>query len=268
MSRVSVGQHVSESVRWRIEAFSGDACSIRGKEPSRSGKAFSVTDSLWGASMRRGRILLLAKAPEPGKVKTRLIPVLGEQGAAELQKRLIRNALDRVIQLGMPPTELWCAPDSASVFFRELAREYSLSPRDQTGGDLGERMLAAARDGLAEADYVILMGTDSPELSPHWIRRASDALASGRDAAICPALDGGYVLLGLSRLHENLFRDMPWGTESVLDETMQRLAENGFSREELPPCGDLDRPEDLKRLYESSRPELQNLVQDLHPGGA
>jgi len=214
---------------------------------------------------KRGRILLLAKAPEPGKAKTRLIPVLGEQGAAELQKRLIRYALDRVVQKEMQPTELWCAPDSEHPFFRELASEYSVTLRDQTDGDLGARMLAAARDGLADAGHVILLGTDSPELSPHLIRRASDALAGGRDAVLGPALDGGYVLLGLSRLREGLFRDMSWGTERVLEETRRRLAQLGFSWEELPSCGDLDRRQDLVRLYQSGSSEILNLLRDIYP---
>jgi len=214
---------------------------------------------------KRGRILLLAKAPEPNKVKTRLIPVLGAQGAAELQKRLIRNALHRVVRDGMPRTELWCAPDSEHPFFRDLECEYSVTLRDQTGGDLGARMLAAAREGLAEAEYVILLGTDSPELSPRLIRRALDALSGGRDAVIVPAHDGGYVLLGLSRLQEGLFRDMPWGTDRVLEETRRRLVRFGFSQEELSPCGDLDRPEDLKRLCERGGSEIRDLLRDLYP---
>lgn len=212
-----------------------------------------------------GRILLFAKAPDPGRAKTRLIPVLGEQGAAELQKRLIRNALDRVVQKEMPPTELWCAPDSEHPFFRELAREYSVTSRDQTDGDLGARMLAAARDSLAEAGYMILLGTDSPELSSHLIRRASDALAGGRDAVIGPAHDGGYVLLGLSRLQEGIFRDMPWSTERVLDQTRRRLAQLGFSWEELPSCGDLDRRQDLERLYQSGCSKIRDLLRDIYP---
>ncbi|MEF8943419.1 MAG: TIGR04282 family arsenosugar biosynthesis glycosyltransferase [Desulfohalobiaceae bacterium] len=211
------------------------------------------------------RILLFAKAPDPGRAKTRLVPVLGEQGAAELQKRLIRNALDRVVREAMPPTELWCAPDSEHPFFQGLSREYSVTLRDQSGGDLGARMLAAARDGLAETGHVILLGTDSPELSPHLIRRASDALAGGRDAVIGPAHDGGYVLLGLSRLQEGIFRNIPWGTERVLEETRRRLAQLGFSWEELPSCGDLDRRQDLERLYQSGCSEIQDLVRGLYP---
>jgi len=217
-----------------------------------------------GAVMGRGRILLLAKAPDPGMVKTRLIPALGTDGAAELQARLIRHALDRILRPQMPETELWCTPDAGHTFFRELAGRHSVCLRDQTGGDLGERMLFAVRDGLSRADYVILMGTDSPELTPGRIRLAAELLASGLDAVLGPAEDGGYVLLGLSRLREGLFRDMSWGTDRVLEETRRRLAGCNFFWEELPSCGDLDRPEDLRRLQGSQDPSIRNLLWDLY----
>jgi len=215
--------------------------------------------------MHRGRILLLAKAPEPGRAKTRLIPALGEAGAAELQARLIRHALQRLRRPGLPETELWCAPDSGHPVFRELAGQYSVGLRDQVGADLGERMLFAVRDGLARADSVILLGTDSPELTPDRILRAAEILAAGGDAVLGPAEDGGYVLLGLSRAHERLFRDMPWGTERVLEETRRRMSELGLSRQELPPCADLDRPEDLARLHGRGGPRIAELLRGLYP---
>jgi rSAM/selenodomain-associated transferase 1 len=193
------------------------------------------------------RILIFAKAPEPGQVKTRLIPVLGARGAADLQARLLRDTMARLAATRLASIELWCAPDCLREPFPELADRYRLGIHGQRGTELGERMLHAATDALRRGDKVVLVGTDCPSLDGAYLEQALMAL-EGHDAVLGPAEDGGYGLLGLKRAAETLFRDMPWGSDRVAELTRNRMEGLAWQWAELPLLWDLDRPEDLERL--------------------
>lgn len=193
------------------------------------------------------RILIFSKAPEPGRVKTRLIPALGPQGAADLHARLLADTVSRLAAARLAPVELWCTPDAKSDPFPALAAQYSLGLYRQEGADLGERMFDAASDALGRGSSAILVGTDCPALNRAYLQQALLAL-EGRDAALGPAEDGGYVLLGLKRAAHALFRDIPWGGDRVAEITRKRMAALGWTWVELPILWDLDRPEDLRRL--------------------
>jgi len=190
------------------------------------------------------RILVFAKAPVPGEVKTRLVPALGARAAAELHARLARRTIDMAVAAQVAPVEIWCSPDDAHPFFRAL----ELPRRIQRGRDLGERMANALREALGECRFAILIGTDCPPMTGDYLREAAARLASGDDAVLGPAEDGGYVLIGLRRPKARLFESMPWGTAQVLAATRARLAELGLRWHELPPLWDVDRAEDLARL--------------------
>jgi len=198
------------------------------------------------------RILIFAKAPEPGRVKTRLIPALGPQGAADLQARLLADTVGRLVTAEVAAVELWCSPDPDCDPFPELAHRYGLGLRQQRGEDLGARMLYAAADALARGSAVILVGTDCPLLDGAYLRRALAAL-DDRDAVLGPAEDGGYVLLGLRRAVPALFSDFPWGTDRVAAITRDRMTALSWDWEELSILWDLDRPEDLGRYESLSR---------------
>ena len=195
------------------------------------------------------RILIFAKAPEPGRVKTRLIPALGQQAAADLQARLLADTVDRLAATGLASVELWCSPDPDCDPFPELADRYGLRLYQQRGEGLGARMLYAAADALGRGSAVVLVGTDCPLLDGTYLRRALAAL-DDRDAVLGPAEDRGYVLLGLRQAVPVLFANLPWGTDQVAAITRDRMAALGWGWEELPVLWDLDRPEDLGR-YES-----------------
>lgn len=197
------------------------------------------------------RILIFTKAPEPGQVKTRLIPALGPQGAADLHRRLLLDTVARIAPAGMAPVELWCAPDPGRDPFPELADRYGLKLYPQRGSNLGERMHHAAADALCRSDRVALMGTDCPLLDGFYVERALVALR-GHDAVLGPVEDGGYVLLALKWEAVSLFRNLPWGSNRVAAITRERIEALGWSWAELPVLWDLDRPEDLKRLAELS----------------
>jgi rSAM/selenodomain-associated transferase 1 len=193
------------------------------------------------------RILIFAKAPEPGQVKTRLIPALGAQGAADLQARLLRDTVARLAATRLASIELWCAPGCRWEPFPELADRYGLGIHGQRGADLGETMLHAATHALRRGDKVVLVGTDCPSLDGAYLEQALMALQE-HDAVIGPAEDGGYVLLGLKRTAEALFRDISWGTDRVTELTRNHMAALAWRWAELPILWDLDRPEDLERL--------------------
>jgi len=197
--------------------------------------------------------MVFARAPVPGEVKTRLIPALGEAGAAALHRRLVSHCLRAACDSRLGPVELWCAPGVDDVFFRECERRLRVSLRSQEGGDLGERMQGAFESALARSRRAILVGSDVPALSSRYLRDADRALAKGEDAVVGPAEDGGYVLIGLSRVDSRLFGGIPWGSADVLAETRRRVAALGWRSQELPALWDVDRPEDLARLPRAMR---------------
>jgi hypothetical protein len=197
-------------------------------------------------------VAVLAKAPLPGFAKTRLIPLLGPERAARLQAQLIVRAVATASAAAIGPVTVWAAPDAAHACFRALAAR-GIALACQCDGDLGQRMLTAiaAADGPA-----LVIGTDCPALTAEHLGLAADALRGGRDVVVCPAEDGGYVLIGMRSPHSELFEDMPWSSADVLAETRRRLRRHRLAWLEPVTLWDLDRPEDLPRLREIGLAEL------------
>lgn len=195
-----------------------------------------------------GRILVFAKAPVPGYAKTRLIPVLGAQGAADLQARFIRRTVALAVDSGLAPVDLWVCGTDGLALFDEFRAAVDGRIHHQTGADLGARMAQALARTLDAAEFAVLIGTDCPLMDAAHLARACTALAQGRDCVLGPAEDGGYVLIGLRRPAGRLFADVAWGTSAVLAQTRERLRSLGLSCTELPVLWDVDEPEDLVRL--------------------
>ncbi|MCG8427494.1 MAG: TIGR04282 family arsenosugar biosynthesis glycosyltransferase [Chromatiales bacterium] len=193
------------------------------------------------------KLLIFAKAPEVGQVKTRLAPALGYEGAARLYTKLLRGTVEHVVRSKLCAVVCWCAPDSAHPVFNQFSEEYGVELQVQQGEDLGARMAFAARQGLAETDAVVLIGADCPALTEGHLQQVLSWLAAGSDAVLGPAEDGGYVLLGLRRFHPSLFDNILWGSDQVLGVTRERLAALNWRWCELETLWDLDRPEDLER---------------------
>lgn len=193
----------------------------------------------------RVAIAILAKAPVPGLAKTRLIPLLGAHGAAQLQETLTARAAATAAVAGIGPVTLWATPDATHPSFRALAIAHRISVRRQPDGDLGTRMLAAC---LAAAGPVLVIGTDCPAMSPAVLQDAAAVLRSGKDAVAIPAEDGGYVLIGMRVPQPVLFSDMTFGHAGVMQATRERAHIHGLVLQELPPLWDVDRPEDVERL--------------------
>lgn len=187
--------------------------------------------------MTAPRIALFTRFPEPGRAKTRLIPALGAERAAALHRRLAERTLAAVRASGLP-FELRVTGADAAAFRDWLG----LVPVvDQGAGGLGERLERAG------PPYpTLFIGADAPDLSPALLQAAAAALAHA-DAAVGPAEDGGYWLLGLARPVPGVFADIDWGTAAVCEQTLDRLRAAGVAPALLPILADCDRPEDLAR---------------------
>jgi rSAM/selenodomain-associated transferase 1 len=146
--------------------------------------------------------------------------------------------------------ELSCAPASDHPYFVRCAKRFDVALSEQGSGDLGERMLDAARRALTRAEAVILLGSDCAALGVQDLREASSVLAEGRDAVLGPVEDGGYYLLGLRRPAAELFDGIEWSTSTVLGETRRRLAALRWHCHELPTRWDVDRPDDYRRMQQ------------------
>ncbi len=189
------------------------------------------------------RLLVFAKAPEPGRVKTRL--GWPAQRAAEFQECLIQDVLDRHRAPGRR-VSLWSTGDPKHEFWATVGEV----KKQQAGHTLGDRLAAAFQDELVSAEMVITIGTDSPTLPPSYVHMALEKLATV-DVVIGPACDGGYYLLGVrGTLPACLFPpDMPWGGPEVFSRTIDGLERAGVTYDLLPFWYDVDRPEDISRLW-------------------
>lgn len=193
------------------------------------------------------RILIFAKAPISGQVKTRLNAVLGADGAARLHSGMVQHTVECVEASTLAPLQLWCAPRTDAPFFDKLKQTFALELCEQRGADLGARMLHAFSVALQSAELAIAIGTDWPGLNAGVIAIALQRLQQGDDAVLGPAEDGGYVLLGLRKVDARLFAEIAWGSAQVLTQTRQRLRQLQWQWSELPTSWDLDRPEDFER---------------------
>lgn len=202
--------------------------------------------------MRALRIVVFAKAPQPGLAKTRLIPALGAEGAAELARRMLQHTLREALAADVGTVELCASPDTAEAAWQGVELPPGIAISAQGEGDLGARLARAARRVLQDED-VLLIGTDCPDLSAERLRVAAQALRHS-DAVIHRTHDGGYALLGLRRFDAAPFADMPWSTDAVARLTLQRLAVLGWTVHEGEVLHDIDVPRDLPNLPAGGRP--------------
>lgn len=201
------------------------------------------------------RIIVFAKAPQPGFAKTRLIPALGEQGAAELARRMLFDTLHEASAANIGAVELCVTPAIHDPAWHEIQLPSGIEISGQGGGDLGARLARAAQRALADAGQVLLIGTDCVEMSASLLREAAQALQT-HDAIMHGTLDGGYALLGLRRYSPSLFGDMPWSTGAVADITLARIGQLGWALHIGQVLHDVDEPQDLPVLFSHVRSSL------------
>ncbi len=191
-------------------------------------------------------LIIFTRYPEPGKTKTRLIPALGAEGAATLQRQMTEHTLAQVKELQAKRLV------SVEVYFvggnQQLMQSWlgtSVIYRQQGDGDLGRRMAIAFQTALeAGKQRVVVIGTDCPDLKAQLMVKAFHALEQ-HDLVLGPAQDGGYYLIGLCRLIPELFTGISWSTAEVLQQTMSIAQRLELAVAYLPMLSDVDRPEDL-----------------------
>lgn len=192
-------------------------------------------------------LIVFAKAPVPGTVKTRLSPAVDGETAALLHTALVERALDTANRSELAAIELCCAPDSRHGFFETCAEDFDVALTEQGEGNLGERMLRTLARALVSHSTAIIIGADCPALTPEHITGAARTL-SAHDVVLTPAEDGGYVLIGARRVDEKMFDGIEWGSDKVLAQQCRNLDQSGFTWHQMPTLWDVDRPEDLPRL--------------------
>ena len=203
-------------------------------------------------------LLLFTRYPEPGRTKTRMIPHLGPEGAAALQRAMTEHVLGQVTAAAQQlplAIEVHFAGGTEAQMQGWLGDRITYHP--QSEGDLGAKLAAAFGHNLAAGRAgAIAIGSDCPALGAPHLAAALKALQSA-DVVLGPATDGGYYLIGLRQPQPALFEAIAWGTGQVLAQTLAAAASQGLAVELLTPLTDIDLPEDL--------PQWEQILADAAP---
>jgi len=195
------------------------------------------------------RLLIFTRFPVPGHTKTRLIPALGQEGAALLQRHLtehIVNLSQQVKRVYPIACQIFYAGGSQAQMRQWLGTGFDYV--EQHSGNLGDRLQAAFQWAFDQgSERVIVIGIDCPFITSELLQTAFNALME-HDVVIGPALDGGYYLLGLNSPNSSYFQDIDWSTAQVYPQTLAKIQHNGDRHYALPPLPDIDSPPDLAHL--------------------
>ncbi|MFB2917962.1 MULTISPECIES: TIGR04282 family arsenosugar biosynthesis glycosyltransferase [Aerosakkonema] len=194
-------------------------------------------------------LILFTRYPEPGKAKTRLIPVLGAEGAANLHRQMTENAIAQIKKLQSSDflsVEVHFTGGNFPLMQEWLGNE--ITYRQQAEGDIGFRMASAFQTAFSNnIDNVIIIGSDCPALNDQILAQAFQALQQ-HDLVLGPATDGGYYLIGLRHFIPQLFTDISWSTSEVFRQTVEIADRLNLAAAYLTELSDVDRPEDLSIL--------------------
>ena len=191
-------------------------------------------------------LIVFTRYPEPGKTKTRMIPALGEEGAAQLQRKLTEHTLQQTKKLQSIRSvyiEFHYAGGTQQLMSEWLGNSLTYYPQQE--GNLGQRMKSAFKQAFAAGNHrVVTIGIDCPDIDELLLSQAFDLLKEN-ELVLGPAEDGGYYLIGLTRLIPQLFEDISWGSSKVLAQTNYIVSKLGLNCDYLATLNDVDRPEDL-----------------------
>ena len=190
-------------------------------------------------------VILFARDPILGQVKTRLRPSFDDETILKLYICFVEDSLEKIQQVDNVKCFVGISPDNHSGFFEGI-ESLGMNLFTQRGKDLGDKMRQAFVDRFSEGyKKVVIIGSDSPSLPVSYINKA---LASEKDLVLGPSTDGGYYLIAMSGTLSEVFSGVAWGTENVLDETLKKIKGTSISFELLPIWYDVDSPDDLKFL--------------------
>jgi uncharacterized protein len=211
-----------------------------------------TTDQPAGPVTSHRALLLFARLPRLGQVKTRLMPRFSPEEALAFHRALLIDSLELLRRCGASvgaEYRLFLSEDG-ELDSGIVAHLGAATTRIQQGADLGERLHHAFRECLEDGyREIIVLGSDSPHLPAAYVIRAFDELGKA-EVVVGPARDGGYYLLGATRLHTVLLNDMPWGTSQLYRETVRRARREGISISSLPAWYDVDLPESVVQLWQ------------------
>ncbi|MFZ2087434.1 MAG: TIGR04282 family arsenosugar biosynthesis glycosyltransferase [Desulfobaccales bacterium] len=199
-------------------------------------------------------LIIFAKEPTPGQVKTRLCPPLSHEAAARLYGQFLEDVLGEMARLTEMAIALAYTPELARPFFQKVAIPGTHLVA-QTGDDLGERLRQAFAWGFAQgAAAVMIRNSDSPDLPASVVMEAKEVLRRGQTQVVLgPCPDGGYYLVGLKSPQPELFQGITWSGPTVLVDTLARAHGLGLTVHLLPPWRDIDTVEDLRALVETPK---------------
>jgi rSAM/selenodomain-associated transferase 1 len=203
-------------------------------------------------NMTKG-LIIFAREPLPGQVKTRLAASIGDQAAAELYETMLYDVLKTARQLSDVETVVFWACEEESLL--HLAEKYRCNSRLQSPGALGLRMQAAFEEIFANGcELCCIIGSDAPDLPISYILEAYQLLAGQQtDVVLGPSRDGGYYLLGLRQVWPQLFTNIPWSSADVLEQSLVAARDSGLSTALLPEWQDIDTLEDLHAFHKRNR---------------
>lgn len=196
------------------------------------------------ANSSKDTLIIFTRYPEVGKTKTRLIPALGEAGAAKLQQKLTEYTVQEASKVAVN-CRIYFSGGNQELMREWLGDSYAYYP--QSEGDLGEKLIAALEETCSEnVEKVVIIGIDCPDLNADLIKQAFSEL-SDKDVVLGKAEDGGYYLIGLRDCIPALFQGITWGTDQVLQQTVAIAEKLGLEMSFLPMLNDIDTPEDLEK---------------------
>jgi len=196
-------------------------------------------------------LVVVAKAPVPGEVKTRLSPEFTTQEAANLYRCFIQDRIKETGNLAGVDLAISYTPENSEKYFAKfISNGFHLFP--QRGKDLGERLSNIFVDKLAQGyEAVSIIDSDTPDLPRSIVQQSFQLLTADRvDAVFGPCYDGGYYLVGMRQPHPELFQKIPWSTESVLPQTLEKAHSLCLQTKLLPRWNDLDTFQDLLKYYQ------------------
>lgn len=197
--------------------------------------------------MKKKALIIFTRYPEIGKTKTRLIPAIGAEKSANLQRLMTEktiNSIELLTKIIDVEVNIYFSGGNKKLMQQWLGDKYNFYP--QIEGDLGEKMYSAFKDNFARKnEQVIIIGVDCLDLNIDILQEAFIGL-NNHDLVIGKAFDGGYYLLGLNSLEKSLFDNIKWGTNQVFSQTISIVHKLNYITYQLPVLRDIDRAEDLQ----------------------
>jgi len=204
--------------------------------------------------MNKQLLIILTRYPEIGKTKTRMIPILGEKGAMELHRQMTEYTVNKFKELSQENIEIQIYFTGGNNILMQQWLGSNLTYKYQAEGDLGNKMKSAFIDAFNQGiKQVILIGTDCPDITIDLLQQSFNLLTFNQELILGKAQDGGYYLIGLNRIIEPIFNQITWGSNQVLNQTLDIAKKLKLNYHLLPELPDIDRPEDLSIWEKVSR---------------